>query len=255
MKSVKSLSKLVSSVALGCLLCGPALANTVIMPTGVDSSRGESIWINEKGVDTDAYFAGVINITITEGTQQWSRDTLCVDLFTDIYLGQSYGTTVEEPSDVSGKNLERVSWLVDNALLPTQMSGITSALPSTQFVVSPAQGAGIQLAIWDIVHDGGDGFSSGSVQAVTNPANPTDPTVLLWAETYESESLGKASNKAYVYNNVNLGNGQPAQMLEGPMFQDRGPAPTPEPVTLILVGGSLALLGVIFRGRGSHIAR
>ncbi len=255
MKIANSLSTFLKSAALGGLLCGSALANTVIMPTGVDSSRGESIWIQENGVDTDAYFAGVIDITVQDGDQKWFRDSLCVDLFTDIYLGQSYGTTIERPSDVFGKNLQRVSWLIDNALLPTQISGITSVLPSTQFISTPAQGAGIQLAIWDIVHDGGDGFSSGSVQAVTNPANPTDPLALAWAQTYETDSVGKSSNEAYVYNNVNLSNGQPAQMLAGPMFLDHGPAPVPEPVTQALIGGSLALLGVLFRRRRGQIPR
>ncbi len=255
MNHTNLLRKLLTNIALGLLLGGSAMANTLIMPTGVDWNRGEGFWIQEDGVDTQAYFGGVILISVSDGGQQWSRDTLCVDLFTDIYLGQQYGTTILTPSDVPGKNLQRVSWLVDNALLPTQVSGTSSTLPSTQWVTTAAQGAGIQLAIWDIVHDGGDGFSSGRVQAVTNPSDPTDPAVLAWANTYEALSLGRSSNLAYIYDNVDLGNGQPAQMLAGPLFLDHGPTPTPEPVTLSLVGSALVALGVGFRRRTVRSSR
>ena len=255
MNSANLLKTVLTKVALGCLLCGPALANTIIMPTGVDWSRGEGLWIREDGVDTNAYFGGVIFLSISDGVQQWSRDSLCVDLFTDIYLGQQYGTTILTPSEVPGKNLQRVSWLVDNALLPTQVSATSSALPVNQWVTTAAQGAGIQLAIWDIVHDGGDGFSSGRVQAVTDPAHPTDASVLAWANLYESDSLGRSSNLAYIYQNVNLGNGQPAQMLAGPLFLDHGPAPAPEPVTLAMVGGALVVFGVAFRRRAVRPVR
>jgi len=235
--------------------CGLCSGATIVV-TGVDWGRGESIWINGNGSDFQAYFAGVIEISVTDLDGTFARDSLCVDLFTDIYIDQPYYTVVLSPSDVPGKDLGRVSWLVDNALLPTQ-SSFTSALPQSDLVTSVAQGAGIQLAIWDIVHDGGDGFSSGSVQAATG-SNPTDPAVLAWAETYESASLGQSSNLAYVYQNVNMENGQPAQMLAGPMFKDGGPQPqpldpltsaddTPEPGTMVLTGGALIGLGWVLK--------
>ena len=114
-------------------------------------------------------------------------------------------------------------------------------------MTSAQQGAGIQLAIWDIVEDGGDGFSAGSVQAVTDTGNPedpnvTDPNVLRWARFYEWVSKGKSSDSAFVYQNVNMPTGQPAQMLEGPLFLDGGPVPAPEPSTFALAG--LALMGI-----------
>ena len=235
-------------LAVAGLACGLASATT-IEATGVDWARGQSIWIQEDGVDKSAYFAGVILITVTDGGQQYSRDSLCVDLFTDININTVYDTTILHPYQVPGKNLPRVSWLVDNAMLPTQEPTYVSALSSGYWVTTAAQGAGIQLAIWDIVHDGGDGFSAGRVQAVTNPSNPTDSNVLSWANTYEALSAGNSSAFAFIYNNVNMGNGVPAQMLAGPRFADGGPVPNPEPATFLMAGAALIGLSRFARRR------
>ena len=226
-------------VTAATVLCGIAAADTIVA-TGVDTSAGEyNVWINENGTDVDAFFAGVILIQLTDSAGVFNRDTLCVQLFTDIYLNQMYGTSVVTPDEVGGGNLDRVSWLIDNAL-----PGIVAA-PNAP--ASPAQGAGLQLAVWDIREDGGDGFSSGSVQQAS-AANPTDPSVLYWAEYYEALSQGMSSGDAFVYVNVNLSNGSPAQMLEGPEFpNDGGPQPAPEASTLVLAGTALAALGLVGR--------
>jgi hypothetical protein len=232
---------------------GNAFADTyTIDPDGVDWNLGENVWINEDGSPIQTYFTGVIDIVLTDTTsnQQWNRDTLCVDLFTDIYLDQTYGTTVLQPSDISGKNLTRVSWLVDNALLPTRDSSYSSLLPSSDWATNSAQGAGIQLAIWDIVEDNGDGFSAGSVQASSDPNNPTPSDVLYWANTYETLSLNQSSDLSYVYENVSLSDGSPAQMLEGPEYADNGPAPVPEPSACQFMLVSLAVgIGLWFGSR------
>jgi len=223
------------ALLMGALLLvgGKALADTYTIDAyNVDWSRGEDIYINEYGNPTHTYFTGVIFISLidTDSNQQWNRDTLCVDLFTDIYIGTTCGTTVLDPYEVSSNNLTRVSWLVDNALLPTQNNSYLSVLPSSDWVTNSAEGAGIQLAIWDIVHDNGDGFSAGRVQASGNSANPTPADVLAWANTYETSSLNQSSDLAYVYDNVNLSTGAAVQMLAGPEFFDNGPAPEPNPV-------------------------
>ena len=234
------------------LLGGNTFADTyTIDATNVDWGRGESIWMNENGNNVNQYFAGVVLITLTDTNtgQTWSRDTLCVDLFTDIYLRTIYGTTVLDPYEISGRNLTRVSWLVDNALtntayLPTQ-SPFLSVLPSSDWVTNSAQGAGIQLAIWDIVEDNGNGFSVGSVRASTDTNNPTPPDVLYWANFYETLSTNQTSGLAFVYNNVNLSSGTRVQMLEGPEFTDGGPMPAPEPSTcqfmLVSLAGGIGL--------------
>jgi hypothetical protein len=236
---------------------GLAQATTISVP-GVDWTRGESIWIDEYGTPQQAYFAGVIFITLNQDGQQFNRDTLCVDLFTDIYLGNTYATQLFQPSQIPGRNLEQVSWLVDNALLPTQDNQYGSVLPQSDWVTTPAQGAGIQLAIWDITSNSGDGLFAGSVQASTVPGEETDPAVVAWAETYEALSTGKQSNLAYVYQNWDPGSLARAQMLEGPLFTDAGPKPdppAPEPVTCGLVGVALIGLGLLRRGKHKSARR
>jgi hypothetical protein len=254
-------STLLAALVLG---CGAASASTIVV-SGVDTTRGAyDLVIRENNTDdVKLYFAGVISIEVTEGGKTFNRDSLCVDLFTTIGLGPSYDTTLLRPADVPQKNLARASWLVDNALLPAQNSSYSSELPQIDWVSSAtpaeriAQGEGIQLAIWDIVNDGGNGFSSGLVQAAQagdlgNTVGPTDAAVLTWAVFYENASVGKSNNQAFVYNNI--GNGTLAQMLIGPQFFDGGPQPVPEPQTLMpmsiaLIALSLGLLREIGKGQ------
>ncbi len=243
---------------LGCVLvllfaCAAVAPADTLTPTFVDSTRGEGIWINEDGLPVNTYFAGVVDISVSENGELFSRDTFCVDLFTDIYITVAYNTEVVSPSDIPGRNLDRVAWLLDNVLLPTQGPVYTSSVPSSDWVTNVAQGAGLQLAIWDITTDGGDGFSSGRVQASTTPGETTDPAALAWAQAYLDMSFGQSSNQAFVYQNSDINSGLPAQMLEGPIFTDGGPTPqdfTPEPGTYLLAGGALIGLGLI-RRRGS----
>jgi PEP-CTERM motif len=231
--------------------CGVAYADT-ISATGVDPNRSETIWMAEKGTPAQG-IAGVISIDLTTtGGDVYHRDTLCVDLFVSIYLGQTYNTNVLSPAEVSGKDhLGIVSWLIDNALLPSQ-SSFASVLPPADWVTTPAQGAGIQLAIWDLVEDDGDGLSSGNVQISTAAGEATEQDVADWANTYESLAVGhlaQPSDDAYVYVNTDF-NGHGAQMLEGPQFQDGGPEPAPEPSTFALGGGGLVAAGLVtYRSR------
>jgi hypothetical protein len=78
---------------------GCALSGTLIEPTGVDWNLGESLWLNISGTPQDLYFAGPIFITLTQDGQQFDRDTMCADLFTDIYIGVTYDTAVVDPAD------------------------------------------------------------------------------------------------------------------------------------------------------------
>ena len=73
-------------------------------------------------------------------------------------------------------NLKRVAWLLNN-----------------YYPTNAVTGAGLQLAIWDIMSDNGDGFTSGLVRKSTSNGSPTNATVLADAIQYEALSVGKSS--------------------------------------------------------------
>ena len=262
--------------------CGLLSADT-IQATGLDWSRAATIEMLQDGqlVPNGGAMAGVITLILTGNGQTVQRDTLCVDAFVDIYIGGNvYGTVVVTPPEVTGKrNLGTVAWLEDNALVPAQTSFLgTTRIPTGDWVRSPAQGAGIQLAIWDIVEDNGDGFSTGRIAASNIEGHTTDAAVLLWAEKYECYAMGsnspscplvpgvtppggvRTSNQAFVYINTILPGdpgraGDPAQMLEGPQFFDNGPEPTPEPSTLGLGGVGLVGASLLLRKKFGQRSR
>jgi hypothetical protein len=216
-----------------------------ITANGVDESRGlRNLYIVENGRDVNTYFTGILLVTVNSGGVSADRDALCVDLFTDINLDSTYDTNSLSPSDVSNKNLERTAWLIDNALLSTY-DGATydSELASQYWADDATSGAALQLAIWDITHDGGDGLSTGSV-AYGSRAHPANAAVLAAANYYISISKGKSSDYAYVYQNYIRGTTREAQMLISPLHVV---VDTPEPATLALAGAALIGLGCFAR--------
>ena len=133
---------LLKSVLLLVVSAAPALANTIIV-NNVDTTLGEySLYINETGTNTSAYWVGGIGISV----DGYSRSVFCVQLFTDIYLNTTYDTVMDY-SDTA--NLKRVGWLLQNEV-PTAALYTGAALQTA--------GAAFQLAIWDIIEDNGDGF-------------------------------------------------------------------------------------------------
>lgn len=224
--------------AVAILASGIAAADTIRV-TGLGLGDGSinhtDLWISENGSDADVAFAGIIDIQLTQtgvsGT--FNRTTMCVQLFTDIGENTTYDTTVLLPSAFSPPTetaLHRIAWLLDNET------------PTTN-----DQAAGLQLAIWDIEVDAGDGFTSGAVQKATG-SHTTTAAVLSDAISYEAASVGQSSNLAFVYENVTQGrNPAPAQMLEGLEFPTGPQGHTPESSTFVLAGVALLAFGRMAR--------
>jgi hypothetical protein len=111
--------------------------------------------------------------------------------------------------------------------------------------------AGLQLAIWDIVHDSGDGFAVGSIRSSSASSQATDTAVLNAAIEYIQFSLNyqNGPTNATVWRHV--GGPLVKQQLLG--FEQPGTgAPIPEPTTSLLIGGGLGLLGWRHYRRRKH---
>ena len=231
--------------AVAILASGIATADTIEV-TGIgtgDSNFYIDETINSVLTPTVVYFAGTINIQLTnDAGTEFDRTTMCVQLLTDIDLGDIYNTTVLSPSQVSvtppptDAALEQIAWLLDN-----EEAGATTG----------DEAAGLQLAIWKISQDGvftGTGydgenpFITGTVQESTGTATPA--AILTDAVGYLTASIGESSDLAYVYENATQADPPvAAQMLEGLEYQDGGPAPAPESSTFVLAGVALLALG------------
>jgi hypothetical protein len=228
-------------VALACVfLSVTASADTLVVSTSPTDS--ESTYLMENGVDTYTY-AGEADITLDGNI---NRTAYCVAIFTDINPGTVYNTTLEDISAVN--NGLRVGWLLDyeSPLIGTSGNGLAGT--------ADQQGAGLQLAIWDIVNDNGDGLSKGNIQAATtsntSTGNYTDAVAVTDAGIFEAASIGKSAD-AWVYYNTNQTTGAVAQTLMGYVtFTDGGPT-VPEPGTFGVVTLGLVIAGIALRRKHS----
>lgn len=206
---------------------------------GVGTVNGGSMWMNEDGSNFNAYFVGAMDINI----DGYSRTVFCMDLFTGIYIGSVNDSTLTAPDE---PRVQRAAWLLNSVYADLTAPHVDAT--------SGQLGAALQLVIWDIIHDDGDGLAAGRVQGSTDVNNPTDAAILLYAQQWLSQSVGQATVNALVYNNFCTGGvpaqycGVESQTLLGLAANDGGPS-VPEPGTMSVVG--LGLLGLMARWRRS----
>jgi hypothetical protein len=205
---------------------GTAILSLVLFPQetfatylSADFGVGESVFLKVDGVET-IQWAGSIKINVDDS----QAIALCVDLFVPMSINQIYGTNLGTPGQIY--NGGRVAWLLDNEL-PQRNTAATLA--------------GLQLAIWDIVHDNGDGFSLGRIQAATQ--SPTDVLALDEANMLLALSAGQYANDATVFDNYELScNRTKVQTLMGPGADaSSDPAGVPEPQSFAMIAlGAIA---------------
>ena len=187
--------------------------------SGVDSGKGANVQYYHNGT-TASGFAGVIFGTYNGVSVS---PLFCVDLFTDINYG-NYDSNPLTPNLV--RHEDRAAWLYINRL-------------ST--VVSADTGLALQVAIWDIVHDGGDGLAAGAGlvnSSATSLIGLTQVQINL-ATAYILESQGHSvTTGVSIYQNFNQTTHAGAQNLIGVQ------APVPEPTTLFMAAAGVA--GIVF---------
>ena len=201
---------------------------TTITVTGVDSSHGENLRLRADGIDENVW-AGAILIDLNA---YMPKTVFCVDLFSSIGL-ETLTVNVLDVSTIN--NGTRAAWLFNNYW------------PQ---VATQADGAALQLAIWDVVHDNGDGFSAGRVQQALNSA--TFEAVFAQARTFELMSAGQSSTNATIYTDV-----KGATVHQRLMGAPLTPTPlsvgaVPEPATYMMMGSGL-LAGLYWMRRKSKV--
>ncbi len=214
--------KLLLSTALAMAACAaPALATPVISVTDV-SIQGDIVTITGP-ISPLSVYAGPLTLTSSAG----SIVAWCVDLFHEVQTG-------------SGQNLQYELGTVttDNASTPTALSAsqqaeIANLATYGQSLIGTAQGTtdnltAVQLAIWSVEYPT---FSytgaSGAPVAATLQQGLSGPG-------YDTGLLALSGTQTFVTASGSVGNAT---------------APVPEPSTLALLLGGLALLGVTARRR------
>ncbi len=154
-------------------LSSTALLATNIQHTGLDWTRGMTIEIQaDNRVRNASAGVGVLRIDSAS-----FLDAFCVNLFQGITLYQDYSAVSQLP-DAYDADGGTAAWLMQT-FLPVVNAAVGSA--------RRIDGAALQLAIWDTIHDGGDGFGLGRVRSTGN----TNSNVLAVADRWRLASLDR----------------------------------------------------------------
>ena len=209
---------------------------TTISFQGLDAARSAQVWMNFTYLAGDVMLngntassttsvneqigVGVLNVAF-DGSLQL-QDAFCVDRFRYISNG-NYTVNLSAPSTITNGN--RAAWLLHD-ILPQ----INAAPVGTQ---QRNLAAALQMAIWDIIQDGGDGFTAGRIRRSTSSSNPTNSIILSLANSFITQSNGQSYTNALVLSNVSVGSYTQRLIVDG----------VPEPSTW-----ALALTGLLWAG-------
>lgn len=193
--------------------CGVTLSASPLTYTG--GGLGSAVTVSANGQNATV-FAGQLNVTL-DGN---SMIAFCVDFFAPLRR-QTYDNVTGPVSNYN--NGGRAAWILE-----TYARSLTSN----------EQAAAVQLALWDVVHDQGNGLGAGSFALVANAAN----TLRMAADAIVQASANHTSSNATILYNTSPATGAKAQTLivtHGEPCSD-----VPEPSTYAMLGLGAGLIGV-----------
>ena len=123
--------------------------------------------------------------------------------------------------------------------LPTDVAyGPRAAWIYANYGATVGAGLAVQLALWDLTHDGGDGFDAGAVQL-----NPTFPAPIRGlAVSILTASIGQSSTEARIAYLTGIPSGLPGQtLILAPESLTFSVADVPEPGTGLCLAAALLL--------------
>lgn len=135
-----------ASIVLGALAaCGVASATNLFTYHGLVAEMSRAVDINFNGKSMTVG-AGLAKVSLDGGSKFGG---MCVDLSHWNTNGSSYQVNVK-PIAERGATASQAAWLFGKY---------------ANNITSKDMGAALQLAVWDIVYDGGDGLNSGSFKS------------------------------------------------------------------------------------------
>ena len=208
-------TRFIAAIAIAVAAVG-ANAQASLIFNGMSQNKYGTATITING-KTETVYAGPQSVTL-EGTNQ-TFDAYCVDLLNWNTFGDCYAVDINNAAGASANNAAKISWMYDQLA-----GGVTNA----------TQGSALQLAIWDVLTDNGDGLGSGNFLASGVSADVFNQAgaYLDFARTFNG-----VGGDASFYEAVNHPGGR---------YQDLVGKPVPEPATIL---GLMGLAGIALRRR------